>query len=77
MTPTRKQLEQALSLAVNIIMTNEPGHSCAVSNEAVALAAVSCGLVDDDVMKVITDALTLCQDEGCPNHGTKHMCVTR
>lgn len=53
---TQAQLKQALEIAVNIIMANEPGHSCAVSDIAVALAAVSCDLVDDKVMAVIEKA---------------------
>lgn len=59
-------VQEALELAVNIIMANEPGHSCAVSNEAVALAAVSVGDTSDEVMKVIRDALAISstQSEG-------------
>lgn len=53
------QVQEALELAVNIIMASEPGDSRAVSNEAVALAAVSCGDTSDPVMKVIRDALAL------------------
>ena len=57
MKPTYEQLELALSLAVNIIMAGEPGDSRAVSDEAVALTAVQCGLVDARVMGVIAKAL--------------------
>ncbi len=57
MKPTYEQLELALALAVNIIMAGEPGDSRAVSDVAVALAAVQCGLVDDKVMDVIIQAL--------------------
>jgi hypothetical protein len=53
------QVQQALQLAVNIIMASEPGDSRAVSNEAVALAAVSCGDTSEPVMKVIRDALAV------------------
>ena len=56
-------LEAALDLAVNIIMVNEPGDSRAVSDEAVALAAVSCGDTSPEVMAVIRDALASEQDK--------------
>lgn len=52
-----EQLKLAFDLAVNIIMKNEPGDSRAVSDEAVALCAVSCNLVNDDVMNVIAKAI--------------------
>lgn len=51
------ELKQALDLAVCMIMKHEPGDSRAVSNEAVALCAVSCGDTSEAVMKVIHDAL--------------------
>jgi hypothetical protein len=53
---TYTQLKQALEIAVNIIMASEPGDSRAVSDIAVALAAVSCDIVDDKVMAVIEEA---------------------
>lgn len=50
-------LEKALELATEIIMKNEPGDSRAVSNEAVALAAVVSGDTSEPVMAVINKAL--------------------
>lgn len=50
-------VREALTLAVNMIMENEPGDSRAVSNEAVALAAVSVGDTSAPVMEVIRAAL--------------------
>lgn len=58
---TRLQLDRkqkALDLAVNVIMANEPGDSRAVSNIAVALAAVASGDVSEPVMAVINSALS-------------------
>ena len=49
--------QQALELAVAIIMENEPGDSRAVSDVAVALCAVSVGDVSKPVMTVIRDSL--------------------
>lgn len=43
----------ALDLAIGIIMENESGDSRAVSDEAVAIAAVSCGDFSEPVMKII------------------------
>jgi hypothetical protein len=63
----RSPVQEALDLAVNIIMANEPGHSCAVSNEAVALAAVSVGDTSAAVMKVIRDALAISSAHGASN----------
>lgn len=51
-------LKEALDLAVNLIMESEPSDSRAVSNEAVALAAVACGDTSDAVMKIIRAALS-------------------
>jgi len=48
-------LREALDIAVDIIMASEPGHSCAVSDIAVALAAVACGDISEPVMKVMRD----------------------
>lgn len=56
--PQAAAVQEALQLAVNIIMDGEPGDSRAVSNEAVALAAVSVGDTSAPVMKVIRDALS-------------------
>jgi len=56
MKPTYEQLKLAFDVAVDIIMKNEPGDSRAVSDIAVALASVSCDIVDDAVMKVIDEA---------------------
>lgn len=53
MKPTYEQLKLSLSIAVEIIMNNEPGDSRAVSDIAVALAAVDCGLIDDKVLEVL------------------------
>jgi hypothetical protein len=51
-------LKKALNLAVNMVMENEPGDSRAVSNEAVALAAVACGLpMTPETTRVIEAAL--------------------
>jgi len=51
-------MREALELAVNIIMISEPGDSRAVSNEAVALAAVLAGDTSGPVMEVIRNALS-------------------
>lgn len=56
---TKTPLQEALDLAVNIIMANEPGDSRAVSDEAVALASVACGDTSEPVMSVIRAALSL------------------
>lgn len=45
--------ERALKLAVAMLAPHEPGHSCAVSCEFVALAAVSTGDTSPEVMAVI------------------------
>ena len=52
-----KQLRAALKLAVDIVMVNEPGDSRAVSDEAVALAAVVCECDDEKCWAVIDQAL--------------------
>jgi hypothetical protein len=54
---TRRDLEEALKLAVGLLAPLEPGDSRAVSNEFVALAAVQCGMATDDVMQVIRDGI--------------------
>jgi hypothetical protein len=59
-----QEVKEALDLAVNIIMAGEPGDSRAVSNEAVALAAVACGDTSEPVMKVIREALALSRPQG-------------
>jgi len=48
-----RTVREALSLAANIIMSFEPGDSRAVSNEAVAIAAVASGDTSNEVMAVI------------------------
>lgn len=58
------EIKEALDLAVCMIMKHEPGDSRAVSNEAVALCAVSCGFTDEPVMKVIRDALARGKADG-------------
>jgi hypothetical protein len=57
MTNREAELREAFVLAVNMIMANEPGDSRAVSNEAVALAAVAFGDTSPEVMNVIRAAL--------------------
>lgn len=55
---TRCELvEAALRLAVEMLAPYEPGDSRAASNEFVALAAISCGVDDDECHKVIMTAL--------------------
>lgn len=51
------RLERALNLALEILGKFEPGDSRAVSNEFVAMAAVSAGHEDTGVMSIIDDAL--------------------
>lgn len=62
--PPPQPVKEALDLAVNIIMAGEPGDSRAVSDEAVALAAVACGDTSDAVMKVIRASLALSRPDG-------------
>lgn len=50
---TYDQLKKALTVAVGIIMKNEPPDSRAVSDIAVALASVDCDLVNEQVMNII------------------------
>lgn len=57
MKPTYEQLHIALKLAVKMLSIYEPPDSRATSNEFVALAAVECDLVNDEVMKVIQNSL--------------------
>lgn len=57
MIATYQQLKLALQLANQMLIVNEPSDSRAVSNEFVALAAIECDLVDDEVMSVINKAL--------------------
>jgi hypothetical protein len=45
--------KRALALAVDMLGIYEPGHSCAVSPEFVALAAVSTGDTSPEVMAII------------------------
>ena len=45
--------KRALDLAVAMLAPHEPGHSCAVSDEFVALAAVSTGDTSAQVMEII------------------------
>lgn len=52
----RDQLREALTLAVNLLAVNEPGDSRAVSDEFVALAAVSTGDASREVMAIIRAA---------------------
>lgn len=56
MKPTYEELKLAFDLAVCMIMKNEPPDSRAVSNEAVALCALSCGDNSKEVMNVIEAA---------------------
>ncbi|MCK1273824.1 hypothetical protein IVB46_01015 [Bradyrhizobium sp. 61] len=49
----RDALKRAVDLAVAMLAPHEPGHSCAVSDEFVALAAVSTGDTSPQVMEVI------------------------
>ncbi|MDB5594167.1 MAG: hypothetical protein JWM36_1128 [Hyphomicrobiales bacterium] len=49
-------LREALDLALSRLGPLEPGHSCAVSDEFVAMYAVSCGDHSDRVMDVIRKA---------------------
>ena len=49
----RDALKRALDLAVAMLAPHEPGHSCAVSDEFVALAAASAGDTSAPVMEVI------------------------
>lgn len=51
-----KRLEAGLRLAVRLLTPHEPSDSRAVSNEFVALAALSSGDTSDDVMTVIEAA---------------------
>jgi hypothetical protein len=50
-------VSDALKLAVNLLAPYEPGDSRAVSDEFVALAAVSVGDMSPEVMAVIRNAL--------------------
>lgn len=52
-----ENVERGLKLAVNMLMKHEPPDSRAVSDEAVALAALSCGDDCIAVMQVINGAL--------------------
>ncbi len=56
------RLSDALKLAVAMLAPLEPGDSRAVSDEFVALAAVSVGEDDDAVMEVIEAALLRCRE---------------
>lgn len=55
--PNIKQLRRGLSLALRMLEPHEPPHSCAVSDEFVALAALECGDASEAVMAVIDAAL--------------------
>lgn len=57
LTQKLERAMEALQLAVNMVMSHEPGDSRAVSSEAVALAAVTCGCDDDACWQVIDRAL--------------------
>lgn len=57
-TPTKDDLKAALHLAVNMLSAHEPPDSRAVSNEFVALAAVSTGDASGEVMSIIRRALS-------------------
>jgi len=48
---------EALKLAVAMLALAEPGDSRAVSDEFVALAAISCGLGTPEIAAVVTNAL--------------------
>lgn len=52
-----ERLRAALDLALARLGPLEPGHSCAVSNEFVAMAAVQSACADEACMKVINSAL--------------------
>jgi len=81
-------LRKALALALCYLAQFEPGDSRAVSNEFVAMSSVLAGHTSGEVMPIIEAALVvaereaekpdsiLCEDEGCPHCGTKHVCVT-
>jgi hypothetical protein len=49
----------ALRLAVNILGEFEPGDSRAVSNDFVALAAISCGLGNEECGAIVNRALEI------------------
>lgn len=53
-----QRLRDALRLALSWLSLNEPGDSRAVSDEFVAMAAVSCGLGDAASDAVIQNALS-------------------
>lgn len=57
MKATYDQLKSALKLANLMLFVHEPPDSRAVSNEFVALAAVECDEVNDEVMHIIDMAL--------------------
>ena len=50
-------LRTALALAVRLLERHEPTDSRAVSDEFVALAAISCGVDDQDHWNIINSAL--------------------
>lgn len=58
MCPTKKELQDALTLAVALLAPYEPPDSRAVSNEFVALAELSCGNATLEAMAIIRAALT-------------------
>lgn len=75
-------MRKALALALCYLLQFEPGDSRAVSNEFVAMQAVLSGDTSGEVMPIIEAALAvaereagLCEDEGCSQHGTPHVCV--
>jgi hypothetical protein len=56
-TPTTQQVQRALSLALTMLFTLEAADSRAVSDEFVAMSAVSTGVASPEVMAVIDRAL--------------------
>jgi len=53
LTREKAEAREALHVAVDIIMENEPGDSRAVSNIAVSLAAVSCDCANPEAWEII------------------------
>jgi hypothetical protein len=74
--PRTEEVREALNLAVNMIMAGEPGDSRAVSDEAVALAAVACGDTSEAVMKVIRGSTAAQLTESCDTPGCQYPSCT-
>lgn len=71
MTPTQQiaALTEALTLAANRLQKTS------IDAQTGSLAFIERGEWADEARATLAAVQDLCEDEGCPHHGTPHVCV--